>query len=128
MKYKILFFLFFVTLSIISQKIKFDKSDIYGCWTDSFEEYSDESSFKIFRQCSYDKIPPTRFRYRYEIKKNGEFHWLEMSKNDGHFIRKGHWTFDSKSKTLSVFNKKKNKIKELIIINMAEGMMKIERN
>ena len=128
MKYKILTFLFFTTLSVISQKKTINKSDIYGCWTDSFEEYSNESNFKVFRPCNYDKIPPARFRYRFEIKKNGEFQWLEMAENDGHYMRKGTWTYDSKSKTLSVFNKKKNKVKDLVMINMIKGMLTLEKN
>ena len=128
MKYRILTFLFFTTLLVISQNNTINKSDIFGCWTDSFEEYNKESNFKVFRLCDYDKIPPARFRHRFEIKKNGEFHWLEMAKDDRHYMRKGTWTYDSKSKTLSVFNKSKNKIKELVLINVMKGRLTIEKN
>lgn len=128
MKYIILTFLCFTTISILCQNNTFKKSDIYGCWTDSFEEYNNDSKFKVFRPCNYNKIPPARFRYKFEIKNNGEFHWLELAKNDRHYKKKGTWIYNSKSKTLSIFNDKKNKVEDLVIMKIIKDKLTIKKH
>lgn len=97
-----------------------------GCWTDSREEYSYEDGFKIFRPCEYKRFPPSRFRFKMDLKAGGSCSWLWLAPNDGHRMKPGTWTYDEESKKLVIRDESGKVVKEYVVLEVSGEMLKVK--
>jgi hypothetical protein len=73
-----------LSINIYGQTDKISKMKLTGCWTDSREENVAGSGESIYRHCDFKEFPPSRFRFKMELKEDGKCFWLDLAYNDGH--------------------------------------------
>src|ERR1039457_2199153 len=102
MKYFSIITLIWISFQVSGQKI--NKSDLLGCWTDSREENTQGSNVFIFRPCDYKVFPPSRYRFKMNLKSGSICSWLELAINDAHYMVDGTWTFNEATNELKLLN------------------------
>lgn len=102
MKNLIVLIILALSFNICGQTNEISKAKLIGCWTDSREENVARSGESIYRHCDFKEFPPSRFRFKMELKDDGKCLWLDLAYNDGHKMKEGTWVFDEKTNTVQL--------------------------
>lgn len=70
-----------------------NSTDVIGCWTDSYEENTDQST-KTYRPCNYKTFNPSRYRMVIDLRENNLGEYLQLAPNDAHYLVPCFWSFD----------------------------------
>jgi len=89
--------------------------NLIGSWTDSREEGSLNPNGLVFRPTDYKTFPPSRFRFKMELAKDGTCKYLNLSPTDRHAMVDGIWNYEAESKTLVLMTTKGKVIKSYTI-------------
>lgn len=127
MKYKSVVFLsmicilavFFTSFNSCQEK---GEKQLLGCWTDSYEENKPDSSSQLFRSCDYS-FPPSRFRFSFDLKRNGICSYFKLSPDDGHYMEDGTWQFDPGTKVLEIWNLNKVKVSAFEVLKAQNNQL-----
>ena len=103
------------------------QTDLIGCWTDSMEENNPNDSIRIFRPCDFKEFPPSRFRFKMELKNDEKCTWLYLAPNDAHKMMAGTWNYKRDTKTLRIFNAQNEEVKMFQISEKEENLLKIKK-
>jgi len=123
MKYFTLIALFWISFQTFGQKIS--KSDLIGCWTDSREENIKGSNEYIYRPCDYKTFPPSRYRFKMNLKGGSNCSYLVLSPDDGHYMTNGSWSFNEETNELKIYDGDKE-IFKCIIESVEHNLLKIK--
>lgn len=107
------------------QTDKIHQTKLIGCWVDSVEEYPVDADVKIFRPCNFKVFPPSRYRYRLELKANSLCSWLFLAPNDAHYMINGTWTYDSDTKLLKIFDGSVTTVKQFMVVGVGKDILKM---
>lgn len=99
---------------------------LIGCWVDSGEEYQANSDVKIFRPCDFKVFPPSRYRYKLELKAHSLCSWLYLAPNDAHYMVNGTWTYDDNTKVLKIFDGSVTNVKQFTVIEVGKDVLKMK--
>lgn len=114
-----------IAFQLSGQKIS--KSDLFGCWTDSREENSQGSHIFIFRPCDYKAFPPSRYRYKMDLKGSSICSWLVLAANDGHYMEDGTWTFNEETNELKLYNTEGKEFWKIIVVEVNDTILRIKK-
>lgn len=78
----------------------------FKCWKASYEENNEKTKTDIYRPCSYEKFKPRMFRLEIEFFKTGKCKYLQVGAADLHYYVEGKWTYNKKTKTITVSDDK----------------------
>ncbi len=94
--------LFFTINSCFSNKSSIEDNSklLAQCWTHSYEDNIDER--QTYLACDAKDFPPSRYRARFTLAKNGTCTFSVLAANDAHTEDTGTWTYDSETKTLVI--------------------------
>ncbi len=123
MKNLALFIILTISFNIYGQSNKISKTKLTGCWTDSREENVAGSGESIYRHCDFKEFPPSRFRFKMELKKDGKCLWLDLAYNDGHKMKVGTWTFNEEKSIIEVTDSDGNMAKKFKIKKAESDML-----
>ncbi|TSE09126.1 hypothetical protein [Aquimarina algiphila] len=103
------------------------KSDLVGCWIESFEEKNvRETSAIIYKSCKENSLTPKRrFRFKMELKKNQSCNYLSLVTNDAHRMLPGTWQYDSKTSTLTIKNSDNEIFKSFKIVEAKQNELSL---
>ena len=87
-----------------SQRIPLSSGQFIGCWTESMEEFDQNTGRKKMRECNSMTFPMSRYRFWMNLEANGVCQYLELSPNDAHSEALGTWQFDAVANDLIIFN------------------------
>jgi len=107
------------------EKTGMKSSKLLGCWTDSYEENSDNT--KIYRPCNFKSFPISRFRFKMDLKEDGSCTYLYLAPNDAHSKKAGTWTFDEETKNFKILSTGKEVIREFVIAKVEEDVLQIKK-
>jgi hypothetical protein len=124
MKYFSIIILIWISFQVSGQKIS--KSDLQGCWTESREENTQGSNVFIYRPCDYKVFPPSRYRFKMNLKSGSICSWLVLSQNDGHYMQDGTWTFNEETKELKLYNMEGKEVRRFIIEEVEDKILKMK--
>lgn len=96
---------------------------IQGCWTDSYEEKTQDTL--IFRPCEYKKFPPSRFRFKMKLNADYTCSWYYLSPDDAHHMKEGTWNFDSDTRLLKIIDENAEKIKVYKLVKVEKDKLRI---
>jgi hypothetical protein len=113
-----------ISVQVIGQKI--NKSDLFGCWTDSREENIQGSNVFIYRPCDYKGIPPSRYRFEMILRNDSICSWLVLASNDGHYMQDGTWTFKEETNELKLYNKEGKEVRKFIVEEVEDKILKMK--
>jgi hypothetical protein len=80
--------------------------NFFKCWKASYEENNEKTKTDIYRPCSYEKFKPRMFRLEVEFFKAGKCKYLQVGAADLHYYVEGKWTYNKKTKTITVSDDK----------------------
>ncbi len=121
-----LLLLLLFSLTTFGQKKDINSSQLIGCWTDSREENKFNKGINVYRPCNYKQFPASRFRFKMNLQKGNSCSYLFLAPTDGHFMKKGTWSFDKQTNALKIFDDKKKVIKQYIIYEVNKNVLKIK--
>ncbi|WPR74067.1 hypothetical protein [Algoriphagus sp. NG3] len=96
-------------------------------WIESFEEKTSEE-IEIYRPGDYDDFPASRYRQVFIFDDNGEIEYSVLATNDAHYMAKGSWEYNEKTKILKIYNSDSEKIYEFEIIELTNQVLKLKAN
>ncbi|WP_439488658.1 hypothetical protein [Algoriphagus sp.] len=94
-------------------------------WIEAFEEKTSEE-IEIYRPGDYDDFPASRYRQVFIFDDKGEIEYRVLAANDAHYMAKGSWEYNEKTKILKIYNTDSEKIYEFEIIELTNQMLKIK--
>ncbi len=90
--------------SIANDTESAENANLLGSWTDSREESQLNPNGLVFRPSDFKKFPPSRFRFKMELSKDGSCKYLYLHPTDRHKMVSGKWDYDAKTQTLKIFD------------------------
>jgi|WetSurMetagenome_2_1015567.scaffolds.fasta_scaffold1073858_1 hypothetical protein len=115
-----------LSLAIQASGQNISKLKIFGCWTESSEENTKGSKLFIYRPCDYKEFPPSRFRFRMELKNDSKCSWFVLTPNDGHYMVDGTWTYNEETKELKLINKDDKVEFKFTIVGVEDNMLTLK--
>jgi thiol-disulfide isomerase/thioredoxin len=100
-----------------------DQSYLIGSWTDSREEKDLNPDGMIFRPTDYKTFPPSRFRFKMELAKDGTCKYMSLSPTDRHGMANGTWSFNEEINTLTLMNTEGSIIKSYKIETLEKELL-----
>lgn len=126
MKKLIAIVLAFMGFTLSAQKSKTGIPEaFYNCWSASYEEDDANTMTKNFRNCDYDKFPPSRFRQQITFNRDGTCKVLNLGATDAHFFTENKWTYDKRKKLVSILDDKGKPFMRFKINAVEKGRLKI---
>ena len=96
-------------------------------WIEAYEEKTSEE-IEIYRPGDYNDFPASRYRQVFVFDDNGEIEYKVLGANDAHYMAKGSWEYNEKTKILKIYNTDLEKIYEFEIIELTNQVLKIKAN
>jgi len=129
MNKSLLFLILFTFANIVfGQEKSIGQADLIGCWKYYPEEGKDYPDITVYRPCNYESLPQIGLRYRFkmELMENGKCRFLKIGANDVHLMHDAKWTFDSKSKILTIMTG--SVIKEMKLVSVENDLLGASKN
>lgn len=98
----------------------------YKCWMASYEDDDQKTMVRHYRSCDYKEFKPTRYRQSITFEKNGVCKYLQLSPTDAHFIVEGKWSYNHKTKLISVSDDKGAPVFKFRIKSVDKSVMTVE--
>jgi hypothetical protein len=102
MKYLAIITLLWTSFQISGQEVS--KSYLLGCWISSSEENAQGSNVSIYRPCDYKIFPPTRSRFKMNLRGGSKCSWSAIAPNDANYMQDGTWTLNEETNELKLYN------------------------
>lgn len=100
-----------------------EQSNLIGSWTDSREEQELNPEGMVFRPTDYKTFPPSRFRFKMELAKDGTCKYLSLSPTDRHAMVDGIWNYEAETQTLVIMTPKGKVVKSYTIENAEKELL-----
>lgn len=105
-----------------------DPSSLIGSWTDSREEQELNPNGSVFRPTDYKTFPPSRFRFKMELAKNGTCKYMSLSPTDKHGMAEGTWSFNAKTMVLTLMDSKGKTTKSYTIEKVEKDLLLLKNS
>ena len=96
-------------------------------WIESYEEKTSEE-IEIYRPGDHEDFPASWYRQVFIFDDNGELEYSVLAANDAHYMAKGNWEYNEKTKILKIYNSDLEKIYDFEIIELTNQVLKIKAN
>lgn len=126
LKKLLIFSLVIFTLSSFSTCVENAEKELLGCWKNSREESKDPALSTAFRPCDFMEFPPSRFRFSFELKKEGECKMSMIGATDAHYMENGTWTFNKKTNLLELFDKEGNSYRKFEVLRVESDLLDLK--
>lgn len=98
--------------------------EFFACWKASYEENDEKAKTEIYRPCT-NEFRPSMFRLSIEFFKDGKCKYLHAGPTDIHYFVDGKWTYNSRTKVVTVLDDKKKLAYKFKVIEANGDILKI---
>ncbi len=98
--------------------------EFFTCWKSAHEEKDEKAKIQVFRPCT-NEFRPSMFRLSIEFFKDGKCKYLHAGPTDNHYFVEGTWTYNSRTKIVTVFDDKKKREYKFKVIEAKGDILKI---
>lgn len=93
-------------------------------WFASYEETTPEE-IEIYRPGTHDDFPPSRYRQSFYFNVNNVCEYSVLAANDAHYVARGSWEYDEKTKIIRIYNSESEKIYEFTLVELTNQVLKL---
>ncbi|MFA6401663.1 MAG: hypothetical protein WCX31_08565 [Salinivirgaceae bacterium] len=127
MKFLIILIIPFLSINLFSQELKINKSDLFGCWTDSREENDLQTTICVYRPCNFKEFPLSRFRFKMDLRNDFTCSWNYLAPNDAHSMQEGTWTYNEEKTELIITNSEGEQVEKFVVEQVEKDLLKIKK-
>ena len=94
-------------------------------WTRSYEEET-SNGIQIYRPSEYKEFPPSRYRQVIGFEENNVCRYLVLADNDAHFMEKGKWEYNEKTKIIQIYNSNSEIKYKFEVVEQTNNLLKLK--
>ncbi len=96
-------------------------------WIESYEEKTSDE-IEVYRPGDHEDFPSSWYRQVFYFGDNNELEYSVLASNDAHYMTRGNWEYNEKTKIIKIYNTQSEKIYEFEIVELTNQVLRLIAN